>query len=108
MATSAAKEDVSVVFVGQKGAGKSTLIANLFGTEVRGSTGDHSIQTITRNGITFKIIDTVALGSDESHNKEHLEKLYAQTGQIDILIYCLPVNQAVQHNDINLPIMKSL
>lgn len=114
----AVKNEMHIVSAGKSGAGKSTVARNIFGLEMEMTLSPDAIttecttvQAPEKHGLTIHITDTVGL-SQTKKKKEELRKLYKHTKnrpKVDLLIYCLSINQSSKFvEDGNPAIMKSL
>ena len=101
-----ARKDIKVVLAGKSSSGKTTLFKALCGKKAEEPLSAHPTTTKVKdksrkkNGVTIHIIDTPALGS--SREQSQVE------GEIDLILYCLPVTPGLRFEDENPEIMKCL
>ena len=96
------KSEMSIVFLGKTGAGKSTLMRTMFNlpesAELELSPGHITVKNVTseqkEHGVIFNTIDTVGLGMSEIKDKkmkEERKKANEEIRSSDLIIYCIPV-----------------
>ena len=108
--------EVRVVLLGKMGAGKTTLINNLFGGEEYQSTQTTKAVEMKeknveyqKNDITLKVFDSIGLkGAGHKARKKTLKALSAKVTKVDLVIYCLSVTPGARFEDGNPDIMKSV
>lgn len=116
------KKSITVVVAGRSGAGKSTLLNNLFGTSFpTGLSADPVTKEPTideklikeeiKHGVTVRIIDTVGLHRKEemkSKQLKDLSKFIEEHGEVDLVLYCVPIAPSHRFDESNPAIMKAL
>ena len=112
------KKEVNIVFVGKSGAGKSVLQNNILGIEgevilsSRHITKDLVTNSVGKHGVTINITDTIGLQGRKRECRAKLKQLsnYMKVvqGNVDLLVYCLPVDPSSKFNDAQPVIMESL
>ena len=98
----AIKEGIPTVIAGRPNAGKSTILNKLLGEEraivsnIPGTTRDTIEETLTINGIQFRIIDTA--GIREAHDEIEsigIKRTMEKIEQASILLYVFDVTETV-------------
>ena len=111
------KKEVNIVFVGKSGAGKSVLQNNILGIKgelilsARHITKDLVTNIVGKHGVTISITDTIGLQGTKRECRAKLKQLsnYMKVkGNVDLLVYCLPVDPSSKFNDAQPVIMESL
>lgn len=94
--------ELTLVFVGRTGAGKSTLRNNILNIKKREKLSASSVtkqsncMTTSHKGVTLNIYDTAGLEIDvqkTQQNSEILREIYESTGgHADLIVYCISVS----------------
>ena len=112
---------VTMVVVGREGAGKSTLIKNVFGA-TDCETGDGAYPTTNRarpyerteregtaREVTLRIIDSPGLGGIDNNIKRFKKELSQVTDKVaDIIFYCVSMRNGGRIDDADVSIIKAL
>ena len=88
--------DLSIVFVGKTGAGKSSLINSLAGQAVapeghtlKGETSSVVEYNRCINGVNAKLLDTPGTRDNSTLDEETIATIASKCKRIDLLVYCL-------------------
>ena len=106
------EKEVAIILIGKTGAGKSTLLNNLLGRNQPTSLSPQSqqttnvSQTVSRNDITFRILDMTGLKGSEEDIGKKLRQLSGS--KVHFFLYCLPVGPGSKFEDTNPVIMKCM
>lgn len=100
----ALKNGVPVAIVGAPNAGKSTLLNTLLNEEksivssIAGTTRDVIEDTLSIEGVLFRIIDTAGIRDNPDNEIERMgiERTYAKIKSADIVLYLFDAGNAIQ------------
>ena len=102
---------VTIVVLGERGAGKSSLLSNIF-PELpypRKAYSTYQAYSVTKNDITLKVVDSIGLAHDESVRKQQLKELAHYTNnKADLVVFCIPVEPGTKFVTDTPQIMESL
>ena len=82
----------SVLVIGTKESGKSTLIRNLFDVDFRGTANKIERLSAKVDGVPVTLYTSYGEGTDSKHHRKQLQALI-QDKLISLVIYCLPVDE---------------
>jgi len=107
----AIKHGVPVAIVGAPNAGKSTLLNALLNEEkaivssIAGTTRDVIEDTLTIDGILFRIIDTAGIRKNPDNEIERIgiERTFAKIKSADIVLYLYDASHTPQNKDMETP-----
>lgn len=114
---------INFAFVGKIGAGKSALKSNIFPQDEDNDvlpneiispdhiTNKYSTRDYVQHGETIKITDTIGLQGAKGNIKSKLKSLakhMKKHGNVDLIVYCIPVDPSSKFDDVQPHIMQSL
>ena len=101
--------------MGRSGAGKSSLLRNIFPELpdkklcATPETTHLRTNSFTRNDVTLKVVDSICLDQDKRRRKQQLKELAHHTNEkADLVVLCVPVGPGTRFVNDTPQIMKSL
>ena len=82
---------IRILVVGEPQSGKSTLMQNLFGVQLKGRCGELCERSVTANGCPLVIYFSYGVQEDTDKHLKTIKQL-VRDGSLSLIIYCLPIN----------------
>ena len=109
--------NVTIVVMGKSGAGKSSLLRNIFPEiekpkkmlDAKPETQKIDIINVEKGGIELKVVDTVGFDQESKVRKKQLKELADETNKrADLVVFCIPVGPGSRFVSDTPQMMKSL
>ena len=85
-----------ILVVGEPGSGKSTLIHNIFGVDLKGRRGELREHSVAADGCPLVIYISYGLEDTDKHFKKVIDLVHNDT--LSLIIYCLPIRGTRLHD----------